>query len=200
MRMLIPSVTYLCLCFMKVFVLDPSSVCFSIAAAWLLLCFSKCRCSLLLPCKLEPTALREGVKTLYNIYEFIDFGPLQPFVFALTFVFPRHKLGTKGLSDGQRQIGNLLFTIFVCEAGAFRRHRPNICHHPMSYVYAAVYRCREIVSFFLFTPQISLWSQRKGNFLLFPLKPEQHFPATAIVGGGGNFTHVLKLLIHGILC
>jgi len=43
-----------------------ASICFSITAKSTFVFFQVSLCSLLLPCVLESTALREGVKTLYN--------------------------------------------------------------------------------------------------------------------------------------
>jgi len=61
-------ISHPCLCFIKVIVLAPSSVCSSTAATYLsiLVLFHVYVCSALLACTLQSTVLRAGVKTLYN--------------------------------------------------------------------------------------------------------------------------------------
>jgi len=73
------STTYLCLYFIKVILLAPSSVCFSSHISfftvvayffyhrmYVFVFFHVCVCSLLLLCMFKSTALRVGVKTLWN--------------------------------------------------------------------------------------------------------------------------------------
>jgi len=69
MFMFIPSVKYLCVCFVKVIMIEPCSVYFSITATYLsvFVFFHVSVCSLSIPCILESTALCVGVKTLYNV-------------------------------------------------------------------------------------------------------------------------------------
>jgi len=64
MRVFFASSTHLCLCFIKVIVLTPSSVYSYITAALSIFMFHVSVCSLLVPCMLKSIALRVGVKTI----------------------------------------------------------------------------------------------------------------------------------------